>query len=157
VKVTAWRIFHPRHAATAFRGEGAARYGGRWNSKGVPLIYAAGSQSLAALELLVHLSSDEVLAEFLIASLTFDASRMERCNASLLPADWRTDPAPLALRAVGDEWFRQARSAVLQVPSALVPDEANYLVNPEHPHFARIKIGPSRPFQFGPRTLKRTS
>lgn len=154
MRVVAWRIFKPRHASTAFTGEGARLYGGRWNSKGVPLVYAAGSQSLAALELLVHLASAELLGSFQVAAVAFDEQLVERLDPSRLPTNWRQDPAPLTLRDFGDEWARKSRSAALRVPSALVPDEFNYLLNPAHPDFSAIVVGRAVPFRFDPRLIK---
>lgn len=154
MKLVAWRIFKPKHFSTAFTGEGARLYGGRWNSKGTSLVYTAGSQSLAALEMLVHLSSSEVLASYQVCSATFEDSLVETLDVATLPADWRSDPAPIALRAIGDEWIRRARSAILQVPSVIVPQEFNYLLNPVHTTFSSIQIGLSAPFEFDPRLIK---
>ncbi len=152
--VHAWRIFKPQHAATALTGEGARRFGGRWNSKGVPIIYAAGSQALAALEMLVHLSSAEMLQHYQFCRLTFNEALIESIDIKALPKDWRNDPGPKSLRSVGDQWFGRARRPVLLVPSTIVPDEFNYLINPSHRDFSKVKIGPIVPFQFDRRLIK---
>lgn len=132
---TVWRILTARFAATAFSGEGARLYGGRWNRKGVPLVYTAGSQSLAMLEMLVQ---DEPLrARYVMIPAEIPADlTIARLRPEQLPPDWR-DPAALeTLRALGIEW-----AAVLAVPSAVVPAETNYLLNPRHPDFGRIVVG----------------
>lgn len=152
--VRAWRIFKPKHARWAFTGDGARLYGGRWNSRGVSIVYTAGSQSLAALEMLVHLSSAEVMAKYRICQVDIDAELIEQLNFAELPAKWRSDPAPRSLQNLGDHWIREARSAVLCVPSAIVPDEFNYLINPMHRHFKKIKIGKHLPFKFDSRLIK---
>jgi RES domain-containing protein len=138
--VRVWRIVTARFADTAFSGEGARRYGGRWNRKGVPLVYTAGSQSLAMLEILVQ---DEPLrARYMMIPAEIPADLpVVRMGPEQLPDDWR-DPAALeTLRSLGAHWVAGMTSAVLAVPSAVVPAETNYLLNPRHPDFARIEIG----------------
>lgn len=152
--VRGWRIFKPKHARRTFSGDGARLYGGRWNSHGVAMIYVAGSQSLAALEMLVHLSSAEVVAKYRICPVEFDEAFAEQLVIATLPARWRADPPPKALQKIGDQWIREARSAVLRVPSAIVPEEFNYLINPSHRNFGRIRIGKHVPFRFDPRLIK---
>ena len=152
--VHAWRIFKPKHAATALTGEGARLYGGRWSKKGISVIYAAGSKALAALEMLVHLSSAELIEQYHIRPLSFEQTQVENLNAANLPADWQSDPAPIALKEIGDAWIQQARSAVLRVPSAVVTEESNYLLNPAHRDFAKLVAGPVQSFRFDPRLKK---
>lgn len=154
MKLTAWRMFKPMHATSAFTGEGARLFGGRWNSKGVPVIYTAQSCSLAALELLVHLQSQQILESYNVAVVEFDSTLALDVDRSLLPDDWAADPAPLALKALGDEWVAMSESAVLRVPSAIVESEVNYIFNPAHEEFAEIVVGAEQPFVFDPRLLK---
>jgi RES domain-containing protein len=154
--VRVWRICARRHARAAFRGEGARRYGGRWNLPGTAVVYAAESLSLAALELFVHLDPEDLPARFVSIGAEIP-SRVSR--QSLGPRDpprgWRRYPPPLRLREVGTKWARAGRSAVLSVPSAVIPDERIYLLNPAHPHFARIRVLGPEPFTFDPRLLRR--
>ena len=154
MSIAAWRIFKARHAATAFTGKGAREFGGRWNSRGTSVIYCAGAQSLAALELLVHLSSLQVLEEYQMVRVEFDDGLIERLDAGVLPTTWRDYPAPATLAAIGDAWAINGRSVVLQIPSALVPDENNYLLNPTHPDFRKLKVGKPQSFQFDRRLAK---
>ncbi len=142
---TVWRIVTAKFADTAFSGEGARRYGGRWNRKGVPVVYTAESQSLAMLEMLVQ---DEPLrARYVVisAELPNDLS-MSRLTVDHLPMDWRDYDRSDILQDMGMRWLADGVSAVLAVPSAVIPSEYNYLLNPTHPAFARIKIG--RPESF---------
>lgn len=139
-----------QHAATAFSGEGAAKYGGRWNSSGVPLVYTSGSQALAILELRVHLNPPMPL-RYVLFPVQFDESLMERLSPASLPWDWTDHPPAPSTQRLGNAWAVSERSAVLEVPSVLVPGEPNYLLNPVHPDFQRIRIGTPEPFTLDPR------
>ena len=151
MKITAWRIVKSRHVAGAFSGEGARRFGGRWNSKGTPLVYTAGSQALAALEMLVHLDTAELLELYRPIPITFDATMVSNVDRKSLPANWKRSPTPRAVRLIGDEWIASGRSLMLRVPSVIVPEESNYLVNVLHPDFHRLSIGRTRSFRFDTR------
>lgn len=146
-----WRIVKSARTATAFDGEGARLFGGRWNSPKTPMVYTAQSQSLAALELLVHLGAAQLLLSCSSIPVDFDPAWVEPVDPAALSPDWRAYPPPKALQVLGDQWIAEERSAVLQVPSALIPEELNFLLNPNHPDFARVTIGPPTPFQFDPR------
>ena len=148
----AWRIVKAKHAATAFSGDGAAKTGGRWNSRGVPVVYASSTKSLAALETLVHLNPP-VPFNYVAFRLQFDDTLIENIPLNRLPADWRVEPPPPSTKAIGDAWLREVRSAVLAMPSVIVPGELNYLLNPAHPAFKKISIGKPERFVFDPRLL----
>jgi RES domain-containing protein len=136
----AWRITKQRHVRTAFSGEGARLYGGRWNSPGVPVVYVAESQSLAVLEVLVHLNAPALLEKYVFLEVDFDPSLVIDLDRSSLPKNWQSDPVPEAIQAIGDRWVLSRDSAVLRVPSVLVPEESNFLLNPRHPDFGKIGI-----------------
>ena len=146
--ITAWRICKARRRAAAFSGAGARLYGGRWNSPGTPVVYTAGSISLAQLEMLVHLESEDLLRKYVLCPVMFDEALVLPLPADDLPRNWRADPPPRKLQEIGDHWIETGQSAVLRVPSVLVPQEANYLLNPAHPDFRKIKIGSFRSFRF---------
>ena len=148
MKFTAWRIAKQKHASTAFTGEGARLFGGRWNNPGTSIVYTAESQSLAVLEMLVHLDSLELLRKYVLFELGIDDSAIEHLDHSRLPKDWRVDPLPASVRAIGDSWIGADTSAVLRVPSALVPSENNFLLNPRHKDFPKLSIGKPMPFSF---------
>ncbi len=152
--VTAWRITKRKHARNAFSGEGAREFGGRWNNPGTAIVYTAQSQSLAALEMLVHLDSSDLLQKYVLIAVEFDQSLIRPVEPAALPRDWRSDPAPPEIRSIGDDWVLAGSSAVLQVPSALVPGENNFLLNPAHQDFAKLRFGKPLAFRFDPR-LKR--
>jgi RES domain-containing protein len=150
----AWRITQQKHARTAFSGDGARLYGGRWNSPGVALVYAAQSQSLAVLEVLVHLDGPALLRKYVFLEASFDASLVIELNRDSLPRNWQADPVPKAVQAIGDRWAAAADSAVLCVPSVLVPGESNFLLNPSHPEFAKITVSRPQAFRFDARLAK---
>jgi RES domain-containing protein len=148
---SAWRITKQKHAKSAFSGEGARIYGGRWNSPGTPIIYTAQSQALAVLEVLVHLDSPELLKRYSLFEIEMDPFYAEELDLTNLPRNWKANPAPAVVRAIGDDWVASRRSVVLRVPSVLVPAESTFLLNPEHPNFRKLRIGKAVPFQFDPR------
>ena len=151
---TAWRIVRARRAATAFTGEGARLFGGRWSSPGTRVIYVSEHQSTAALETLVHALPVGVEQKYKAFQLEWPDELTETLSVRKLPADWRASPASRATMQVGDTWARERRSAVLAVPSAITPADLNFLLNPEHPDFAQIRIGPAVDFEFDPRLLR---
>lgn len=151
----AWRITQRRHADTAFSGEGARLFGGRWNSPGIPLIYVAQSQSLAVLEVLVHLDTPALLEKYVLFEVEFALPFVTDLDRSVLPKNWKSDPVPEGVQALGDKWASSGSSAVLRVLSVLVPEESNFLINPRHSDFVSIVISAPRSFQFDPRLGKR--
>ena len=148
----AWRIVKAKHAGGAFSGKGAAEHGGRWNSRGVAVVYASLTKSLAALESLVHLNPP-VRFKFVVFRIQFDDAWMEKFPLKKLPPDWQVEPPPPSTQQIGDLWVREARSAILALPSVIIPGEANFLLNPAHPDFKKISVGKPEPFAFDPRLL----
>ncbi len=135
-----FRICRARHGATAWDGEGARLHGGRWNRHGIPMVYASESLSLATLELLVHGNYEEAPDDLVATSMTLPKNIVvERLQADRLPRDWRSYPAPEMLQELGSTWARSLKTACLAVPSAVVPSEWNYLLNPRHPTFDRLR------------------
>ena len=149
-----WRIAAAKHPA--LDGEGSRRYGGRWTPRGFAVVYASATLSLAALERLVHADPD--LQPQNLVAVPIDVPRgvkVESIAPDGLPGDWRDYPAPAALAARGEQWLREARTAVLSVPSAVIPAERNFLLNPAHADFRRCQAGPAQPFSFDPRLWPR--
>ena len=150
---TVWRITTARFAQTAFSGEGARLYGGRWNPKGWEVVYTAESQSLALLELMVQ--DDPLRAHYVLIPAQLPADLPEtRIDVNQLPDDWRTIDARDVLQALGLAWLEGGQTAVLNVPSAVVPAERNLLINPRHPDFSRIVIGEAQSLQTDTRLLR---
>jgi RES domain-containing protein len=148
----AWRILKEKHADTAFSGEGAAKFGGRWNSRGVRIVYVSSSKSLATLESLVHLNPP-VLFNYVAIQIRFDEALTEKFPLSKLPADWGDEPPPPSTKRIGDTWVRERRSPILALPSRIISGEPNYLLNPAHPGFTQITFGKPEKFTFDPRLL----
>jgi len=151
--VRIWRICSRKHRR--FDGEGARRYGGRWNHAGTTIVYTSGSLSLAALELFVHTDID--LAPIDLIAVPADVPEslsMEAIKIASLPKEWRRYPAPEALKEIGSAWAAKASTALLAVPSALIPEERNYLLNPAHRDFKRIRVQKPIRFRFDPRMWK---
>jgi RES domain-containing protein len=153
VTITAWRIVKARHAADAFDGKGARVEGGRWNSPGMPTVYTSQSAALAALEMLVHLGRASVLHGYVVIPCTFEDAMVSRLDRKRLPRNWRSYPAPGALQLIGDEWLTRGASAVLEVPSAVIETDSNYLLNPQHSDFQAIHVMDLRPFEFDVRLV----
>ena len=137
---TVWRIVTQRFVVSAFSGEGARLFGGRWNRKGESVIYTAQSRSLAFLEMLVQ---DEPLrASYLLIPVGIPGDIARRViDSRQLPENWRTLEGRETLRELGSQWLRDGTSCVLDVPSTIIPAEHNLLLNPAHIDFARIEIG----------------
>lgn len=150
----AWRIVKQRHAKGAFDGEGARLYGGRWNSPGVAAIYASESRALATLEVLAGLQTNSPLPEYVLIPAKFDDSLVLAIEFEELPEDWRKNPPSPSTQRLGDDWIAHGESAVLKVPSALVPQESNYVFNPRHPSFSEVRIGKPEPLAMDPRLIR---
>lgn len=148
--VAAWRIVAAPWSRDAFSGEGPRRYGGRWNSPGIAVVYVSAHLSLAALELLVHFDPDSEM-QFKAFLIEFDDALVEQLSPRLLPSDWQQSPPGFATMHLGDDWAREKRSAVLAVPSVIVPAETNFLLNPSHPDFGKIRIHKPTDFVLDPR------
>jgi len=135
-----WRVC--RRPFADLSGEGARLYGGRWNSPGRPMVYAAESAALAVLEVRVHLDLDwRVLPDdYVLMAIETDDLVAEALVES-----------PVDSRAVGDEWLASGRTALLRAPSFIVPESANILVNPAHRDAARLAVASIRPFAFDAR------
>jgi RES domain-containing protein len=150
--IRAWRLCLRAHADTAFTGEGARQHGGRWNPKGLAAVYLAASQSLAALEILVHVDTDLVPNDFLLFAVDIsDAVDVSRIDLKQLPQGWREEYPPTTLQTMGGAWLKDLSSAVLQVPSAIIPEESNFVLNPHHPDFHRLQVHKPRLFFFDAR------
>jgi RES domain-containing protein len=149
-----WRICRRRYAADAASGEGARLYGGRWNSRGVSVVYASTSLALAAVETFVHFEpnlqpADQVSVEGEIP----DALEISKLDLQALPTNWH-ESRDESLRRFGDQWTHAGKTVAMQVPSAAVRGDWNLLFNPAHRDFRKIKFREPIPFKFDVRMFR---
>ncbi len=155
--VTLWRIASdtPDYGADDASGEGARRTGGRWNRKGTAMLYAGSTRALACLEVLAHLSSKPMpLNRYLVRFEVPDeiwAARTVFDSEAAASAGWDAEPAGLVSLDWGTGWAAALASVLAEVPSVIVPEESNVLLNPRHPAAARVRIRKGRKWLFDPR------
>lgn len=146
-----WRICRERYASGAFSGEGARRFGGRWNSRGVPMVYASSSLALAAIELFVHLEPGQAPGDLVSIGAELPGGEpAQRWDETVLPAQWWDDELG-PMRDLGDAWIRDKQSLAVLAPSVPIRQEWNVLVNPLHPGIAEIMFDQPQPFVFDAR------
>ncbi len=151
----AWRLIKERHKKNSFTGEGARIAGGRWNHRGIVVVYTSETLSLAVIELFVHL--DIIEAKFPLVYFPVeipDVVKIEEINPDNLPRSWQEEPPPDETKDLGTLWVNKAGTAVLKVPSVVIPGEFNLLLNPAHPDFKKIKIGHPLKFSLDRRMVK---
>ena len=149
-----WRICRAPYVAEAFSGEGARRFGGRWNSRGVPMVYSSTSLALAAMELFVHLEPGQAPGDLVYLSADLPEGEPGRTvdPADLPPAWWADDTtADAPARELGDAWIRERSSLAMMVPSVPIRVEWNVLINPAHPRMSELQIEAPQPFIFDAR------
>jgi RES domain-containing protein len=150
-----WRIVRARRAQAAFTGEGPRRYGGRWNSPGVRVIYVSEHQSTAVLEVFANRTPFIFEERYKAFHLEWPDDLTETFPLKQLPENWRIHPPSTETQQIGDRWVKEGRSAVLALPSAVSPADTNFLLNPEHPDFKRIRIASLIDFEFDTRLVNR--
>ena len=151
-----WRICRAPYAAEAFSGEGARRFGGRWNSRGVPMVYCSSSLALAAMELFVHLEPNQQPDDLVFIAAELPAGEpARRLELEKLPPEWWTDDFE-PLRELGDGWIREKTSLAMMVPAVPIRQEWNVLINPLHPRIGSLQIAVPEPFIFDARMFQRS-
>lgn len=150
-----YRILRRLHAKTPFDGEGSYRYGGRWSSVGTRIVYTAEHLSLAMIEYFVRIESDASPGDLVLATAEIPDG-VSRISIALgqLPKNWRFSPAPRELARIGDRFVDEGRAAILMVPSVLAPSESNWLINPRHAEFPRVRIRSLEPFYYDHRFFR---
>ncbi|HSC53941.1 MAG TPA: RES family NAD+ phosphorylase [Phnomibacter sp.] len=137
-------------------GEGAFRYGARWNSPGTRMLYTAESSALAMLEALAHVTMLPLKQDYCMVRLSIPDS-VEILDMGVLPHNWNALPAPDSLRSIGTRFIAEGKALALKVPSVLVPDNFNFLINPTFPLFASIKVVAITNISFDQRLIKPAS
>jgi RES domain-containing protein len=135
-------------------GKGAAMYGGRWNNKGSYVLYTAATPALALLETVVHVNTIPV-SGYCMATLELPGSNIDILTEKDLPRNWQQNPAPSSLKKIGDRFIKEGKALALQVPSAIIPQDHNILVNPNHPDFKKLRLVEKRFIPFDERLRKR--
>lgn len=136
-------------------GEGAGKFGGRWNSKGSAVLYTSQTESLAALETLVHASVSTTPSDLNLLILSVPNNiKSDKIESNQLPVGWRNYPAPNKLAEIGSDWIDSESSLLLEVPSVLVQTEKNILINPMHSDMKKLSIKEIRPFSFDMRLFQ---
>jgi len=139
----------------ANEGLGASLYGGRWNHKGTPVIYAAASRALCALEVLAN--ADELAGDYIVTPIEVPGDlTVTTLSIEALPFNWNAGKAINETADIGTDWANSLTSAVLVVPSAVIPREHNYILNPLHPDFSKIRFSSPEPFYFDDRLRPRS-
>lgn len=151
-----WRIAAdtPDYTSDDPSGEGAGRTGGRWNRKGLPVLYASETRALACLETLVHLKAASLpLNRYLVRIDIPDEvwAKAERQTRFTLSIGWDAEPAAKISIGIGSDWITSGRTCLLVVPSAIIPEENNILINPRHADHAWLTIEKERRWLYDPR------
>jgi RES domain-containing protein len=152
---SAWRIVRTARINSAFTGEGGRVYGGRWNSRGTAVVYVSEHESLAALELFVHTMPLAPTERYLSFRLEWGDKLTEYFPLENLPPHWNMEPPTFETMQIGDDWVRRRISVALAVPSVLSTSEKNFLLNPRHSDFKKIKISEPIEYRFDPRLMNR--
>ncbi|HEY6902609.1 MAG TPA: RES family NAD+ phosphorylase [Puia sp.] len=142
-----YRIGRTKHAKD-LTGEGARLFGGRWNQKGIPCLYTSESRALALLEYTVNVNQDDIPRALSIITLEIPDTPILFLKQEDLPGDWTQAPAPASAKAFGSRLLQSAEHLVIRVPSAVIPAEFNYLINPLHPGSSAIEIKDIRDFVY---------
>lgn len=134
-------------------GQGAFLYGGRWNSKGISMLYTSITASLALLENRVHMTAFPK-EEYCLATLTIPDDKLTTMETKDLPNDWNKYPAPVYLKSIGDSFIKDGHFLGLLIPSSVLPEEKNVLLNPSHSDMKKVKLTTSRPIPIDIRLFK---
>ncbi len=132
-------------------GKGAEKAGGRWNSKGVAMVYTSSSRALCTAEVSVHVPLGIVPADYELVTIEIPDDSVTEAGIKDLPGDWRSFPHPNSTQKLGDRFVREGRFLVLKVPSVVVQGDYNYLINPRHEAAAKVRVVNTEPFLFDKR------
>ncbi|MCA9402873.1 MAG: RES family NAD+ phosphorylase [Candidatus Omnitrophica bacterium] len=154
-ELTVYRIGAARYI-TDTRGTGAKLTGGRWNDKGRAVVYTSQSIALACLEVLVHYGQRALSTKFRKLSVTLpQGTSLKEVRTASLSKGWSAFPESRECREIGNAWLDQGRYCILKVPSVVVPEEHNFLLNPQHPEFKRVRFGKPQKMNFDPRLYQK--
>ncbi|HTD98622.1 MAG TPA: RES family NAD+ phosphorylase [Mucilaginibacter sp.] len=136
-------------------GRGAEASGGRWNGKGSAALYTSASRALCAIEILVHIPAGIIPKDYFMISIAFpDNTPIETIDLKDLPSNWNSNPISPSTQRIGNTVLAAREALVMKVPSAIIKDEWNYIINPMHKDFQRVKVMEAEPFTFDTRLFK---
>ena len=136
---------------TRLDGEGARIYGSRWNSEGKAMVYLASSRALSVLEVLVHLPPTLIPDNYCLAEIEVPNSKVLSLDMEILPVNWKDISSPNELKLIGNKFLSDGQYLMMKVPSSIVEQEFNYLLNPLHPDMKKVRIVKTQPFHFDER------
>ena len=142
-----YRVGKTKYAGD-LKGEGARLFGGRWNNKMIGCLYTSESRALAVLEYTVNVNIDDIPRALTITTIEIPDKPITIVNESALPGDWKLSPAPSSTKDFGSKLLVAAAAPVIRIPSAVIPAEFNYLLNPLHPDSKKFKIIDSSDFVY---------
>lgn len=142
-----YRISAPEYVGD-ISGNGARLYGGRWNEKGVAVVYLASSRAMAMMELLVHLNPEDLQRQYVVAVFDVPDDKIMEVSLEELPQDWQSVGRKPYLHKITSRFITEGRYLMMQVPSVLVEEENNYILNPLHPDALNVKLVSQRIFSF---------
>lgn len=150
-----YRLAKRKYRRDLWNGVGGTFADGRWTARGRPVVYAAGSISLAVLEFTVHYKRRGWIPATVLGRADIpDRVTLATIATERLPAEWRNPEPPVALREIGNDWLTRGEAAILRVPSAIVPEEHNFLLNPAHPDFGLVTTHVATDFSFDRRLAR---
>ena|SRR5665213_2106372 len=137
-------------------GRGAELNGGRWNGKGLPALYTSSSRALCTIEIVVHVPAGIIPKDYYLISIYIpDNAPINTINIKDLPASWNSNPISVSTQRIGNAFLSEQKELVLKVPSAIIKDEWNFIINPVHKDFQKVKILGIEPFAFDTRLFKK--
>ncbi len=142
-----YRISSPKYIDD-LSGAGAKQYGGRWNNRGTALVYFAGSRAMAVMEVLVHLRPENLDKEYVLAVFEVPDDKVKLIEVKHLPLDWKVEPSTEHIKELGSNFVKDNKYLLMKVPSVLVEEEFNFLMNPNHFDSKKVKLISKRAFKF---------
>lgn len=142
-----YRISSPKYIED-LSGAGSKQYGGRWNDKGVAMVYFAESRAMAVMEVLVHLRPEDIDKDFILAEFEISDDSILTINISDLPENWKEESEVETLKEIGNKFIKENKFLIMKVPSVIIEEDYNLVFNPNHPHSNKIKLIEKRIFKF---------
>jgi RES domain-containing protein len=145
-----------KNYANDLSGRGAEISGGRWNGKGIAALYTSSSRALCAIEIVVHIPAGIIPKDYYMVTIELpDDAGITTLNVKELPSNWNNNPIPTSTQRIGNTFLSEQKALVLKTPSAIIKDEWNYIINPMHKDFQKVKIISTEPFSFDTRLFKK--